>query len=493
MRSFLTGLPLLLLSIASSGQQVVNTQTVKAPQPTFYNLVNPGGSWVRAREIPLFKNREDSIACYEIQKELYTSIFRNPSEITPAVRKRRDSLNRHLMAIFATGIAGTKQVYFANPKYTSWDSVAKHKNYTEVKTLSISGMDQLPDDVLKCTNLEKLEIINASVRKLPRKLSDLSHLASVEIYNNTSKHFRLAKNVTVKRLTFQYQQPDALPRSYRKFSNLQSLFLTNNNLTQFVNGARHNKKLKHLDLSKNAITLDNHIARYKSLENLDLNFNKISEVPSSFGNLRTLVSLTFAGNSIATVSPRISSLKRLEQLSFYKNQLTHIPVGICGLTSLKELDLAYNQIEAIPDSIAALKNLYVVYFSFNKIVSVTEKIGELTNLRRMYLHDARISSLPESVGNLRKLEILRINDNYVSHLPSSFSNLVLLQDLDLARNNFHSLNIDITAFKNLALFDISENPWDNPGEIVRQTKPLADRGVIMKNFSIEEVATYHPK
>src|SRR5438132_155487 len=61
------------------------------------------------------------------------------------------------------------------------------------------------------------------------------------------------------------------------------------------------------------------------------------------------------------------------------NKIKEIPKSIGDLVNLQKIDLSYNQIKKIPESIGQLNNLQILKLSNNKIKEIPESIGVETS------------------------------------------------------------------------------------------------------------------
>ncbi|CAN6477165.1 unnamed protein product [Victoria cruziana] len=108
-----------------------------------------------------------------------------------------------------------------------------------------------------------------------------------------------------------------------------------------------------------------------SLRAFDLSDNAISgKIPSSFGNLSSLVSLDLSGNELTGSIPlELGHLKNLEYLLLARNNLTgKIPTDFAQLPLLKVLALDSNGLSGeIPWRITKLKNLTVLLLDKNNL------------------------------------------------------------------------------------------------------------------------------
>ncbi|MBK5279216.1 MAG: leucine-rich repeat domain-containing protein, partial [Bacteroidia bacterium] len=203
-------------------------------------------------EEPIFKSKQDSISYAGVLAELGKSYANAPDP------KKLDSLFRYRSQLMTNGITGFRRVYRPNPTFISYENLDMNTNYGTIKELSISSgkFKRLPTKVLKCKNLETLQLVNLSISKIQWKANSLVNLKTITILNNQSdRKLKLKNNRHVERLVIRGEQPKYLPASFKKFKALVKLDLSSNILAEFPNGTNRNKNLKELFLINNAITL----------------------------------------------------------------------------------------------------------------------------------------------------------------------------------------------------------------------------------------------
>lgn len=405
--------------------------------------------------VPVFRSKDDSLRLILVHHSIDEELLKHPPR-----QRKLDSLIDLERRIYNEAIV-FKVIYKPSKNFILTDSLMSVRDFAEIKYVTVSGKSIIPDEVFKCINIEALELINTSIEELPKELNTLPSLKTVNIYNNHSKKsLRLRKNEVINFMDIKTENPKTLPRSFKKIRGLTKLDLSENKLTRFPNGTRHNKKLKELSLQRNLLTLKSKIKKNPYLEQLALHNNKIEVVPATIRNLKNIKKLNFNSNQITYVHKNIGELKKLEQLSFYNNRLTGIPQGVYNLKSLKEIDLFHNEIEEIESGFCQWSNLVTLYLSHNKLVALPSNIDTLRMLEGLYLWDNRLGTLPASLGKINGLKYLRVNNNYLKDLPSSVFELTKLEELDISHNYITSVPETIFAYPKIKILAMVNNPWD---------------------------------
>lgn len=112
------------------------------------------------------------------------------------------------------------------------------------------------------------------------------------------------------------------------------------------------------------------------LKRLSVQLNKIRSLPSSIGEMKSLITLDVHFNELRGLPLAIGRLTNLEVLNLSSNfsDLTELPDTLGDLINLKELDLSNNQIHALPITFGRLDNLTMVNLEENPIVIPPKEI-----------------------------------------------------------------------------------------------------------------------
>ncbi|KAI3805453.1 hypothetical protein L1987_27851 [Smallanthus sonchifolius] len=295
-----------------------------------------------------------------------------------------------------------------------------------------------------------------------------------------------------------------------KLTKLQSLDLSNNQITDLCSDFWSLGSLKNLNLSNNKIfmNLPSNIGNFGSLEKLDLSFNSFfGSLPDSISSLTSLQVLNLGQNRFdSTVPLGIISCHSLTFVDFSWNNFTGVlPDGFgSSFPKLKRLNLAGNGIKGKGSDFLKLesltylnvsKNLFqgsvveifqepleVVDLSGNHFEGHISQLNFSSHLAYLDLSDNEISGdffanssrtlnlkhlnlaknrfLKQSlinIGSLHSLEYLNLsNTNLIGRISSEFSLLTHLKTLDLSSNHFMG-KIPLLSLETLQNLDLSFN------------------------------------
>lgn len=181
-----------------------------------------------------------------------------------------------------------------------------------------------------------------------------------------------------------------------------------------IKGIGYLKSITELHVSKNEITeIPSEITNCKNLKRLELLKScSLVKLPENIGDLENLEFLRVSITNVEKLPESIGNLKNLKYLYAVDTGITNVPESIGNCENLVALDLHGNKISEIPDSITKLKKLKSLDLGWLDLTSLPENMGDLTELIRLDLFGSDIKQLPQSMKNLKKLEYLNVYDNY---------------------------------------------------------------------------------
>ncbi|MBE9107669.1 leucine-rich repeat domain-containing protein, partial [Nostoc cf. edaphicum LEGE 07299] len=249
-----------------------------------------------------------------------------------------------------------------------------------------------------------------------------------------------------------------IPEAIANLTNLTTLNLGSNQITQIPEAIANLTNLTTLNLGSNQITqIPEAIANLTNLTTLNLGSNQITQIPEAIANLTNLTTLNLGSNQITQIPEAIANLTNLTTLNLGSNQITQIPEAIANLTNLTTLNLGSNQIIQIPEAIANLTNLTTLNLGSNQIIQIPEAIANLTNLTTLNLGSTQITQIPEAIANLTNLATLDLSYNQITQVPEAIAKLTNLMELFLYNNQITQISKAITNLTNLATLDLSDN------------------------------------
>jgi internalin A len=192
--------------------------------------------------------------------------------------------------------------------------------------------------------------------------------------------------------------------------------MTNEELLEVIEKAARDRST-YLDLSSQGLTfIPQAIRQLTNLNKLYLIDNNLVNLPKEIGELSSLDTLYIQGNKLKSLPTGICNLRSLKALNLSRNQLTELPPDIAKLTNLSTLYLYENHLESLPKEIGELTRLSTLYLNSNNLINLPMEIGKLANLIILYLNNNRLRSLPKKILDL-KLSYLYLQNNPLPFLP----------------------------------------------------------------------------
>ncbi|KAH9288756.1 hypothetical protein KI387_032873, partial [Taxus chinensis] len=303
---------------------------------------------------------------------------------------------------------------------------------------------------LASTELVWLRCIETGQRNLPSPLS-LKKLRVLQLHEKLGREYHLEEL---------WEADEDAPRQLREL-----VISACRNFQRFPNSIGYLKNLKKLVMdgrNSNVTSLPNEFCLLLSLEHLQLCCEKLSLLPSRFGDLTNLRHLDLSGCSTLRMLPVcFKQLTILHYLNFHRCSKLIFNLDIMeNMTKLEYLNLSFcKELEELPSHITNQASLRELYMEHTRSRELPMDIGQLSKLQVMHIGNPLLTSLPHSIGNLSSLINLKIYQcPELESLPESVGYLSLLEYLGIWRSGVQSLPQSIRQLTNLQTLNISECP-----------------------------------
>ncbi|KAN0029376.1 hypothetical protein ACTFIV_011267 [Dictyostelium citrinum] len=229
------------------------------------------------------------------------------------------------------------------------------------------------------------------------------------------------------------------PLELKQLLNLKFLNLSRNKITR-LEGVSNILKLEDLDVSYNAISIiSDDLYQCKLLEKLNLSFNQINSIQSSF----------------------IAQLKLLKVLNLSNNLISQLPNEIGFLNNLTTLNLSFNKLQQLPKTIGRLSSLQKLIVNNNSLQLLPNEIGDLVELQQLDCAENELRILPTSIANCKSLTKLYLDNNDFLEMIPELGNLLKLKELNLRSNQLVDLPSSLSKLVNLQILDLDDNQWEH--------------------------------
>ncbi len=253
-------------------------------------------------------------------------------------------------------------------------------------------------------------------------------------------------------------------------------------------------RLIELDFSRLGITyLPSEVGLLTNLQKLYLSNNQMTQVHVELAQLTHLRVLALWSNQLMQIPVELGQLINLEHLHLSGNQLTQVPVELAQLTNLQQLFLSYNQLTQVPVELAQLTHLQLLDLSMNQLTQIPVELAQLTHLQSLFLSNDQLTHVPVELALLINLQQLFLSYNQLTQVPVELAQLTNLQELSLSGNQLTQVPVEIAQLTSLQELDLRDNPdlLTPPPEIVAQgTEEIL---AFLRELQRESVRRYEAK
>ena len=230
--------------------------------------------------------------------------------------------------------------------------------------------------------------------------------------------------------------------------------------------------LKNIRLASNRLTkIPDPLFEVKSISNISLESNELSEEGCDFSNFTNLTYLDLFLNSFNTIPPLPESLVSLNigfnmirSISYHAENLTDLILSgnemtefssNCFFSKLKTLDLSMNRLVGLPPIISFAPNLQKLNCSHNFLGGIASIPSSLTYLD--ISHNCLESITYTGLDNLQTLDISYNKLKYLAKLPQSLTRFnaehnLLNQSAPFPLTSLNILQINSNLFTEIPMF-----------------------------------------
>lgn len=248
-----------------------------------------------------------------------------------------------------------------------------------------------------------------------------------------------------------------------RLTGLVSIKMANNKLTKLPSYFGNFTSLRSLNMSSNGFkALPEFICNLKSLVDLDISFNGIEELPN-IGCLSTLERLWMTNNNLSgPLDESFRNLVNLKEFDARFNDITNFD-PLSSLPRLEQIFLGHNLISRFKGSFPKLRSLHLDHCPLTHF-DVDAPIPTLTSLN---LASAKLSQFRDKIfENCQNLTKLVLDKNHISSVPPQIGKLRRLEHFSMIKNPLSSLPPTIGCLVELKHLNLREcNLTSLPAEI----------------------------
>ena len=364
------------------------------------------------------------------------------------------------------------------------DSIIKKEIEDQSGTLDLvdCGLEMIPEEIFEMTWLTRLRIShnppahdrdkkvesmnayskyekskklnNLKITQLPEDLANLSHLEVLEIYPNMIgnkgrwplKDVGILKNL--KKLKHLNLSSNAITDigCLKNLTELEYLALGGNQISD-ITDLKYVKNLKYLDLSFNS-RIEKGFKSLNSLNmmtELDITYTR----PGSLDCIKKCINLEKLSVAYTAISD-FSVIKKLPHLCVLDaNHLKGADfTTLKDVKSLKSLNLSYNKIEEI-SFLRQMKDLESLDLRYNSLDDISV-VRDMINMKKLLINDNRIADI-SALEHMKEMDVMSLFSNEIKDI-SVLHHLTKIQDLLIKNNPIRDYS-PLRSLKNLKYLD----------------------------------------
>lgn len=382
--------------------------------------------------------------------------------------------------------------------YSIVDDLSKVEYLKNLDTIFITNLQNFDNAIDSLKGLEKLKNLSISGNITVKSMKRIEEL------NNSLVYITLS-NVGIEKI-----------EGLKKFTNLKSINLTNNNIKDItpiadiasinnitglyldgnknISGNRSDYTKKELEkINKIGEILDRdgeivlgveQFRLFTNYKNVKLNYKSLTSL-EMFEGMTNLNKLDLAGNAITLEDEKsqniLKSMKNLRSLNLFQNKKLANIKPINELSSLTDLNLSSTRTFNLADIEDILSNvsLSVDNSTFQTIVNCDA--NKITSLKMSW---APIQDIPD-MSNLTKLKYLQINNSSSINSLDTIAKLESLEVLILNRDSLHNKMFDFSRLTNLNNLSLEGNSlWSEDLNKLKSLKNNKNLNLNLSNNSI---------
>ena len=244
----------------------------------------------------------------------------------------------------------------------------------------------LHEEVSLAKNCKRLHLLEKDMSKSLHNLANFEEVEVLDLSDNKlidlSKIFQNVRNpAAVSVLLLDGMDLKTLPPSINRFKNLKHISLASNPNLDLAQGIQQINQLP--------------------IVFLNLQHNKISELPENLSTLRSLESINLSFNALKSDFNYeiLAMLPKLQTLWMANNELYRLPPAIGRLKQLRSLYIEHNNLTELPTEITQLRKLRIIHAGHNDFTRFPLEFTQIKGLILLHLNSCRIATLPDAFFN----------------------------------------------------------------------------------------------
>ncbi|NXM40641.1 LRC40 protein, partial [Gymnorhina tibicen] len=284
----------------------------------------------------------------------------------------------------------------------------------------------VPEEITVLQKLERLDLANNDISRLPYTLGNLPQLKFLALEGNPLR--------TIRR--------DLLQKGTQEL-----LKYLRSKIQDDGPGPSEEPPVTAMTLPSQSKVNVHAITTLKLLEYSD---KQAAEIPAAVFDAvgaNPVATVNFSRNQLREIPPRLVELKEsVCDVSLAFNKISSISSELCLLHKLTHLDLRNNVLTALPEEMEALRRLHTINLAFNRFKVFPSVLYHLPALETILLSNNQVGSIdPVQLKGMDKLGTLDLQNNDLLQVPPELGNCENLRSLLLEGNPFRTPRAAVLA------------------------------------------------
>ncbi|NXI87459.1 LRC40 protein, partial [Rhipidura dahli] len=308
-----------------------------------------------------------------------------------------------------------------------------HAGENQIETLDAENLQQL-------SSLCVLELRDNKIKAVPEEITVLQKLERLDLANNDISRlpYTLGNLPQLKFLALEGNPLRTIRRDLLEKGTQELLKYLRSKIQDDGPGPSEEPSVTAMTLPSQSKVNTRAITTLKLLEYSDEQADEIPAAVFDAVGTNPVVTVNFSKNQLREIPPRLVELKdSVCDVSLGFNKISSISPELCLLHRLTHLDLRNNVLTALPEEMEALKKLHTINLAFNRFKEFPSVLYHLPALETILLSNNQVGSIdPVQLKGMDQLATLDLQNNDLLQVPPELGNCENLRTLLLEGNPF---------------------------------------------------------
>ncbi len=242
--------------------------------------------------------------------------------------------------------------------YLSTDEIVRSdKKLLSIEVVETKGLRVIPESIFEHSEVQMLNISGAKLGAISKKICSLKSLQYLVLAGDSLTMIpNLIEMNNLKGLSLNANSIKNIPMWLFRLQSLSVLDVS----SQFVSGIElpsidNNYTLRTINLSNNRLEIAKGFFNFSNLESLDLSNCNLTSVPEEIKNCPSIKYLNLSGNRIKELPEWIFTMKHLSQINLANTELDIFPERLTTIPTLTFIDVRGAKMELSTSTVDKIK------------------------------------------------------------------------------------------------------------------------------------------